>query len=370
MKSPTASVKAPGTTTAPPDHPLVTVKSAVVHAARDLGFDDCRVASAHRATHADVFHQWIEEGKHGDMAWLARAPERRTQPDLVLPGAQAIVVVAMNYFVPTPVPSPPSSPTRNRPASGIVARYAWGDDYHDTMQLRLRSLCDVLAHHGGTQKLYVDTGPVLERDFATDAGLGWSGKSTVQIHRKLGTWFFLGEILTTLALPPDPPFGDHCGKCTRCVDACPTQAITTPHHLDARRCLSYLTIEHKGPIPLEFRKALGARIYGCDDCLAVCPWNRFAQTSREAAMAARPHVTDWPLRAFLTLDDAGFRELFRGSPIKRLKRPGFLRNVAVALGNVGSRDDVPALRAAAADPHPLISEHAQWALTEIDAREA
>lgn len=353
------------------------IKDAVVRAARDLGFDDCRIATIHRATHADAFEAWIADGKHGDMAWLARAPERRTSPDLVLPGAQSMVIVAMNYFVEEPVnqaeeasgsasfAATTGAQASQAPATGVFARYAWGDDYHDLMQERLRALAAVLASHGGTQKLYVDTGPVLERDFATDAGLGWNGKSTVQIHRRLGTWFFLGELITTLVLPPDAPLRDHCGKCTRCLDACPTRALTSPHHLDARRCLSYLTIEHKGAIPLEFREALGRRIYGCDDCLAVCPWNRFAQMSREAAFAARAHVADWSLRDFLGLDDAGFRRLFKGSPIKRLKRPGFLRNVCVALGNSGTRDDLPALRGAAADPHPLIAEHASWAIQRI-----
>ena len=385
------------------------LKAAVVARARTLGFADCRIAPIHRASHADRFEQWIAEGKHGDMAWLARTPERRTNPALVLPGAQAMIVVAMNYFVPPPgsphQPNPhedtddaaddastastahatnPGLPASSLPAPpahsaahpvappdaarGRVARYAWGDDYHHLIEERLRQLCDHLAAHGGQQKLYVDTGPVLERDFASDAGLGWNGKSTVQIHPKLGTWFFLGEILTTLPLPADAPFGDHCGKCTRCLDACPTQALTGPRQLDARRCLSYLTIEHKGPIPEEFRKALGDRIYGCDDCLDVCPWNRFARASREAAFAARPHVAAWALRDFLALDDDGFRALFRGSPIKRLKRPGFLRNVCVALGNVGTADDLPALRTAAADPHPLIAGHADWAIAEIAAR--
>lgn len=385
------------------------LKAAVVARARALGFADCRIAPIHRASHADIFEQWIAEGKHGDMAWLARTPERRTNPALVLPRAQAMIVVAMNYFVPPPgsphqpnphddtddaadnastaatdraanpglpassLPAPPAHSAAHSAAPpdaarGRVARYAWGDDYHHLIEERLRQLCDHLAAHGGQQKLYVDTGPVLERDFASDAGLGWNGKSTVQIHPKLGTWFFLGEILTTLPLPADAPFGDHCGKCTRCLDACPTQALTGPRQLDARRCLSYLTIEHKGPIPEEFRRALGDRIYGCDDCLDACPWNRFARASREAAFAARPHVAAWALRDFLALDDDGFRALFRGSPIKRLKRPGFLRNVCVALGNVGTADDLPALRTAAADPHPLIAGHAAWAIAEIAAR--
>jgi epoxyqueuosine reductase len=209
---------------------------------------------------------------------------------------------------------------------------------------------------------------VLERDWASAAGLGWNGKSTVQIHRRLGTWFFLGEILTTLVVAPDEASRDHCGSCTRCMVACPTQAITAPHRMDARRCLSYLTIEHKGSIPEEFRRAMGDRIYGCDDCLEVCPWNRFAVASREQAFAARPFVHGWLLREFLELNDAGFRELFRWSPVKRIGRPAFLRNVCVALGNTGGSDDLAALRRAAQDPDPLIAEHARWALAEVEAR--
>jgi len=368
--------------TAETNSSLTALKARVLEAARGLGFDDCRIAPVHRASHAGVFEKWIAEGKHGDMAWLARAPERRTDPSLVLPGARAMIVVAMNYYANDPAGRlPPSETGRDlalvdnpdaaspSPARGVIARYAWGDDYHDLIEDRLRQLCDLLASVGGVQKPYVDTGPVLERDFASDAGLGWNGKSTVQIHPRLGTWFFLGEILTTLPLPHDQPFGDHCGKCTRCLDACPTQAITAPRQLDARRCLSYLTIENKGSIPLGFRKAMGGRIYGCDDCLTACPWNRFAQASRESAFAAREHVHDWTLREFLTLNDDSFRALFKGSPIKRLKRPGFLRNVCVALGNIGTCDDLPALRAAAADHHPLIAEHASWAIRAIEQRE-
>ena len=216
------------------------------------------------------------------------------------------------------------------------------------MEKKLRKLDGFLTAAGGRQKFYVDTGPVLERDFAAEAGIGWHGKSTMLLNRQLGTWFFLAEIFTTLELPPDPPQVARCGSCTRCIDACPTGAITAPHQLDARRCISYLTIELKGSIPLEFRPLIGDRIYGCDDCLDACPWNRFAQVSRESAFAARPAVAQMRLRDFLALDDAQFREIFRGSPIKRIKRRGFLRNVCVALGNVGTRDDLPALGAARA----------------------
>jgi epoxyqueuosine reductase len=236
------------------------------------------------------------------------------------------------------------------------------------MEPKLRDVCEYLEIAGGTQRLYVDTGPVLERDFASESGLGWNGKSTVQIDRRLGTWFFLGVILTTLELEPDPAEKDHCGKCTRCIDACPTGAITAPHRVDARRCISYLTIEHKGAIPEEFRRAIGDRIYGCDDCLEVCPWNRFAQESREASFDARERASAMPLRDFLALDDESFRVVFAKSPIKRIKRPRFLRNVCVALGNVGVEEDLPALEAAAADPDVLISEHAHWAIGEIQSR--
>jgi epoxyqueuosine reductase len=306
-----------------------------------------------------LFEQWVAEGKYGDMAWMARNVERRGDPRLVLPGAQSVVVLAMNYF------------QGSAPASrleGKIARYAWNDDYHDLIGDKLRLLDDFLAAQGGTQRRYVDTGPVLERDFAGESGLGWNGKSTMQIHRALGTWFFLAEIITTLALDPDPPQRDLCGRCTRCMEACPTQAITAARRLDARRCISYLTIEHKGSIPPEFRRAIGDRIYGCDDCLDACPWNRFARESHEAAFQARDAVFQTKLRDLLNLTDDEFRLLFRKSPIKRIKRAAFLRNVCVALGNIGTAEDLPALEEAAQDPNPLIAEHAQWAIDEIRAR--
>ncbi len=330
--------------------------------AAELGFDDCRIAAAREASHADLFRDWIAEGKQGEMAWLERTPERRCDPREVLPGCKSLICLALNYF-PGQSPFPDGHPSGYR-----VARYAWNDDYHDLIEKRLKTFDARLAEIGGTQRFYVDTGPVLERDFASDAGLGWNGKSTVQIHRRLGTWFFLAELLTTLDLVPDAPFGDHCGKCTACITACPTQAITAPRRLDARRCISYLTIEHKGAIPLEFREAIGDRIYGCDDCLDACPWNRFAAESREISFHARAPVFAHRLRDFLALDDDGFRALFAKSPIKRIKRPRFLRNVCVALGNTGTADDLPALRAAAANADPLIAEHAAWAIARIETR--
>ena len=333
------------------------IKSALLVKAQALGFDDCRVAPALPAAHRALFEQWIAEGKHGDMAWMARNVERRTDPRVVLPGARSVIMLALNYYQ----GSGPENDYR-------IARYAWNDDYHDLIEKKLRELDAFLTSQGGTQKPYVDTGPVLERDFASEAGLGWGGKSTMQIHRHLGTWFFLADILTTLDLPADTPAKDMCGKCTRCIDACPTQAITAPRRMDARRCISYLTIESKGSIPQEFRRAIGDRIYGCDACLDACPWNRHAQESREATFQARETVFSKSLRDFLALTDDEFRALFAKSPIKRIKRPAFLRNVCVALGNVGAWDDLPALEAAAADPHPLIAEHAAWAIAEIRQR--
>lgn len=330
--------------------------------AAESGFDDCRIARARKATHAADFNQWIADGKHGEMTWLERTPERRCDPREVLPDCKSLICLALNYF-------PGHSPFPVGHNGGYrIARYAWNDDYHEMIERKLRDFDEKLQSLGGIQKPYVDTGPVLERDFASDAGLGWNGKSTVQIHRHLGTWFFLAEILTTLDLTPDTPFGDHCGKCTRCITACPTQAITAPHQLDARRCISYLTIEHKGPIPLEFREAIGDRIYGCDDCLDACPWNRFAVASRDLTYHARSALFENKLRDFLDLDDDAFRSLFAKSPIKRIKRPRFLRNVCIALGNTGNPDDLATLARAEADPDSLISEPANWAIHQIYSR--
>ena len=328
------------------------MKARIIERALELGFAECRIAAAQPAAHRAIYEQWIADGKHGDMAWMARNLDRRTDPRVVVPGAQSVIVLATNYF------QGPRDAAGEAP-SFRIARYAWNDDYHDLIEKRLDALSLLLAELGGTQRRYVDTGPVLERDFATEAGLGWNGKSTMQLSRTLGTWFFLAEIITTLALPPDTPERNLCGKCTRCIDACPTGAITAPHQLDARRCVSYLTIEHKGSIPLEFRRAIGDRLYGCDDCLEACPWNRFAQTSREAAFQARESVSSKRLTDFLSLNDDEFHALFARSPIKRIKRPAFLRNVCVVLGNVGTSDDIPALQRAATDPEPLIAEHAQ-----------
>lgn len=289
------------------------------------------------------------------MAWMERNPERRTDPQRVLQGAKSVVVLAMNYAQGT---------TKTTGSMERIARYAWNDDYHDLLEPKLRQIDTFLQQHGGIQRAYTDTGPILERNFGAMAGVGWQGKSTMLIHPKLGAWFFLAEVLTTLNLPPNEPMPNRCGHCTRCIDACPTRAITAPYRLDARRCISYLTIEHKGSIPEALRPLIGVRIYGCDACAAACPWNRFAQASQEAAFAARPAV-QLSLRELLALDEDQFRTLFRGSPIKRIKRRGLLRNVCVALGNTGTADDLPALERAASDPEQLIAEHALWAIQKI-----
>ncbi|MEI6871670.1 MAG: tRNA epoxyqueuosine(34) reductase QueG [Verrucomicrobiota bacterium] len=337
------------------------LKAAIQTEAARLGFDACRFAPAVAPPHADAFKAWLEEGRNGEMAWMAKNADRRTDPQLVLPGAKTVIVVARNY-------SPVSTPATESPADYAIARYAWGEDYHEVLTPRIRQLETVLEAHGGRQRSYVDTGPMLERDYAALSGLGWHGKSTMLISRDLGAFFFLGAMLTTLELPPDPQAVDRCGSCTRCIDVCPTHAITAPHQLDARLCVSYLTIELKGSIPEELRPLIGNRIYGCDDCAAICPWNRFAQASTESRFAARPFASQWRLRDFLALDAAEFRALFRGSPILRIKRKGFLRNVCVALGNTGDLQDLPALERAAQDPEPLIVEHALWAVKQVRER--
>jgi len=330
-------------------------KQNILRVARDLGFDDCRISRAKEATHAAQYRQWLADGCAGDMKWLERGVDRRVDPTLVVEGACSVISLALNYF--------PGD--ENPEVNYRISRYAWNEDYHDIIESKLKDLNEALSDMGGVQRFYTDTGPVLERDFATAAGVGWSGKSCVQIHKRIGTWFFLAELITTLDLPVDEPFGDHCGKCTQCIDACPTDAITEPHRVDARRCISYLTIENLGPIPVEFRKQIGDRIYGCDTCLDVCPWNRFAKLSRETKFHARQSIFHHQLRDFLDLDDDAFRTLFAKSPIKRIKRNRFLRNVCVALGNVGTSEDLPALKRAAENQDPLISEHAQWAVDEL-----
>ena len=337
------------------------MKEQLVSFAREIGFDSCRVAKCDPPLHAREFRDWLRDGAAGEMNYMQRGEEKRCDPQKVLPGARSVIVLALNYFQ-------GGGASQRKAATGRIARYAWGDDYHDVIAAKLDKIDNFLRELDGTQKCYVDTGPVLERDYAAQAGTGWHGKSTMLLNEQLGTWFFLAEILTTLELPADPPARDRCGTCERCITACPTGAITGPHRLDARRCISYLTIELKGAIPLEFRPLIGDRIFGCDDCLDACPWNRFAKVSNESAFAARSSTMAMRLRDYLKLSDLEFRALFRNSPIKRIKRRGFLRNVCVALGNVGDDSDLPALEQSVSDSEPLIAEHARWAIEQIRAR--
>jgi epoxyqueuosine reductase len=340
------------------------LKARLISFAREIGFDSCRVAACKAPAHITEFREWLRHGAHGEMHYMQRGEEKRCDPEKVLPGANSVIALALNYFQ-------GNAPHRDVATRryGKIARYAWGDDYHDVVANKLEKIDQFLRSFGGQQKCYVDTGPILERDYAAQAGIGWHGKSTMLIDQRLGTWFFLAEILTTLELPPDEPIPDRCGTCDRCITACPTGAITAPHRLDARRCISYLTIELKGAIPLGLRPLIGDRIFGCDDCLQACPWNRFARLSNETAFSSRESTTGMSLREYLELNDMEFRALFTKSPIKRIKRRGFLRNVCVALGNVGDPSDLPALEHAAADPEPLIAEHATWAIQQIRDRQ-
>ena len=334
------------------------IKSNIKFIAKSLGFSDCRIAKVKPATHGNRFQEWLDAGTAGDMEWLERNVSRRLNPAEVLEGAKSMVCLALNYY-------PGEHDTADTPDYNI-ARYAWNEDYHDIIEDKLRDLNIAMEELGGTQRFYVDTGPILERDFASDAGLGWNGKSTVQIHKSLGTWTFLCELITTLELEPDASLSDHCGKCTKCIDHCPTNAITGPREMDARRCISYLTIEHKGSIPLELRPLMGDRIYGCDACLEVCPWNRFAKISRETKLHAKAEIFEHSLTDFLAMTDQDFRNVFAKSPIKRIKRTHFLRNVCVALGNRAQKSDLPALEnLLLTEENELLREHAEWAKTEI-----
>ena len=355
------------------------MKSLLHQRALELGFDDCRITSALAPDHAAKFERWLAAGRQGEMTYLQRNAHKRVDPQQVLANAKSIVSLAVSYTRKGGTPAVQSIEEQtetgrqeSRP-SGIVARYARHTDYHDVLKEPLAKLSGFIDSIGptGTRSLwYVDTGPLLERDLAQRAGLGFVGKHTNLISRSLGNWFFLAEIITTLELEPDVPEKNRCGSCARCITACPTQAITAPFELDARKCISYLTIELKGSIPEEFRKAVGNRIYGCDDCLAVCPWNKFAQEGRLMKAHAKAELDQPDLLELLALDDAGFKQRFAGTPMIRTKRRGLLRNVCVALGNVGDPSVLPGLVRATCDVEPLIREHAAWAISRITHRQA
>jgi epoxyqueuosine reductase len=302
------------------------------------------------------------------MSWMAETFERRADPQKLMDDAKSVVVLGLNYG-----PSTDPLEALERRDAGVISVYARHRDYHDVLKGKLKELAAFLVAAARPEKagvkVFVDTAPLLEKPLAARAGLGWQGKHTNLVSREFGSWLFLGTILTNLDLPPDSPESDHCGQCRACLDVCPTGAFPAPYQLDARRCISYLTIEHEGPIPREFRSGIGNRIYGCDDCLAVCPWNKFASEGREAKLAARADLDAPPLAELARLDDASFRTLFAGGPIKRIGRARFLRNVMIAIGNSDDR----ALAAVAAerldDENPLVRGAAVWALARLISRE-
>ncbi len=295
------------------------LKSQIVAKALELGFADCRIAPARPATHREIYEQWVAEGKYGDMAWMARNMDRRTDPTIVQPGAKTVIVLAMNYY---------QGKAPDSAAGGYrIARYAWNEDYHDLITKKLKELDAFLIEKGGTQRYYVDTGPVLERDFASEAGLGWGGKSTMQIHREYGTWFFLAELISTLDLPVDTPARDLCGKCTRCIDACPTEAILAPFVIDANKCISYLTIELRDEIDKSFKNKMDNWMFGCDVCQDVCPWNRFSTPHTEPRFKANEQLLNMKKEDWLDITEDVFKTIFKNSAVKRTKFKGLDRNI-------------------------------------------
>ena len=334
------------------------LRAALQAEAAALGFAAFGVAAADAAPLAGArLRQWLADGCHGDMIWMADTADRRASAQGLWPEVRSVVMLGTSY-------APALDPLRHagQPDIGAVSVYAQGSDYHDTIKKRLKALARwLVANGGGDLKVFVDTAPVMEKPLAEAAGLGWQGKHTNLVSRTHGSWLFLGALYTTLDLAPDAPHADRCGSCTRCQAACPTDAFPAPYRLDARRCISYLTIEHKGPIPVEFRAAIGNRIYGCDDCLAVCPWNRFAQASHDLAFQPRAELTAPALADLLALDDAAFRQVFAGSPVKRIGRDRLVRNCLIAAGNSGDTALIPVVERLRDDPDPVVAEAADWA---------
>jgi epoxyqueuosine reductase len=327
-----------------------------------LGFDVARLTDARLPGIVGArYREFVEAGRHGGMDWLAREPERRLSPERLWPAARTAIVCGMNYG---PERDPrPELEMRDR---GYVSVYARHRDYHDVLKGRLKELAGWLHGRTGAEvKVFVDTAPLLEKPLAQQAGVGWQGKHTNLVSRELGSWLFLGSILTELDLPLDTPEQDRCGSCRRCLDSCPTDAFVGPYRLDARRCISYLTIEHQGQIPREFRARMGNRIYGCDDCLAACPWNKFARAASEAKLKAREDLAAPTLADLARLDDAAFRARFSGSPVKRVGRDRFVRNVLVAIGNSGEAELAPVAEGLLDDPSPLVRGMAAWALGRL-----
>jgi epoxyqueuosine reductase len=333
--------------------------------ARALGFDACRIAAPElTGATRNYLESWLAEGQHGQMAWMAETFARRADPRTLWPGVRSVVMLAMNYGP----KDDPLDATRRRGAAAISV-YARHRDYHEVIKGRLKTLAGWLVAtaegDGAEVKVFVDTAPVMEKPLAAAAGIGWQGKHTNLVSREFGSWLFLGAIFSDIDLPPDAPEPDHCGSCRACLDVCPTQAFPAPYRLDARRCISYLTIEHKGPIAQEFRAAIGNRIYGCDDCLAVCPWNKFASGAHEAKLVARADLEAPSLAELAALDDAGFRKRFAGGPIKRIGIERFRRNVLIAIANSGDRNLIQSAVAALDSNSPVVRGAAVWALGRI-----
>jgi epoxyqueuosine reductase len=342
------------------------LKAALASEARAVGFDSVGVTDPNAiADIAKHFRDFLDAGAHGDMGWLASHPERRADPRVLWAGVRSVIMLGVNY-------GPDENPLAilERRSRGAISVYARGDDYHDLIKKRLKALARwLVATLGGEVKVFVDTAAVMEKPLAQAAGVGWQGKHTNLVSREFGSWLFLGAIFTTLDLPRDQADSDHCGSCQACLDICPTSAFPAPYKLDARRCISYLTIEHKGQIPHEFRRAIGNRIYGCDDCLAVCPWNKFAQAARETKLAARDELRAPALAELAELDDAAFRARFAKSPVKRIGRDRFVRNVLIAIGNSNDADLTDAAERLLSDDSPLVRGAAVWALSQLMGRD-
>ena len=339
------------------------LESLIREKAAELGFAACGFARADAAPLAGKrLREWLEQGRHGDMIWMEERAHHRESPAGLWPEVRSVIALGMSY-----APALDPLALAGEGDRGRISAYAQGADYHDVVKKALKALGRWLAQEAGCDlKVFVDTAPVMEKPLAEAAGLGWQGKHTNLVSRSHGSWLFLGAIYTTLDLAPDTPGRDRCGSCDACQRACPTDAFPAPYTLDARRCISYLTIEHKGPIPEEFREGIGNRIYGCDDCLAVCPWNKFAAAAaRNIAFAPRAELTAPELADLLALDDAGFREVFSGSPIKRIGRDRMVRNCLIAAGNSGDPALRPAVAALVTDPDPVVSEAADWALMKL-----
>src|ERR1700733_12376110 len=340
----------------------VDPRSQIRDSALRIGFDAVGFCRADLGPEArERLTHFIQAGYHGDMGWLAARAEQRSHPQSLWPEARSVIVVALSY---APMDDPLAIITQR--SKGAISVYARNRDYHDLVKGRLKHLAQFLVSRFECEvKVFVDTAPVMEKPLAQSSGLGWQGKHTNLVSRSYGSWLLLGEIYTTLELQQDETTGDHCGSCSRCLDACPTRAFTAPYQLDATRCISYLTIEHKGSIPHDLRKAIGNRIYGCDDCLAVCPWNKFAQPTSHEQLVARDVLTAPRLAELVALDDRRFRSIFSGSPIKRIGRNRFVRNVLIAIGNSNDPALRPAAEALRLDPDPVVAEAAVWASEQL-----